>query len=156
MVGAQRAAGPASPGDDLAADRRLAARICAGDDEAFAELVRSHHGLVARTSGRFFRRPEVVEEVVQEVFVKAFRAMPGYRGDVAIGWWLKRITVNACYDELLGIWDRTAAKIRTVLNERQRERFDALAAARRGPLEHLLSAEQPVPPPPPTPVESEP
>ena len=58
--------------------------------------------------------------------------------------------------ELLGIWDRTAAKIRTALNERQRERFDALAAARRGPLEHLIGAEQPVPPPPPTPVESEP
>ena len=58
--------------------------------------------------------------------------------------------------ELLGIWDRTAARIREVLNERQRERFDALAAARRAPLERLLEAEQPVPPPPPTPVEAEP
>jgi len=100
VVGARRDAAPASPGDDLDADRRLAARICAGDDDAFAGLVRTHHALVARTAGRFFRRPEVIEEIVQEVLVKAFRAMPDYRGDVAIGWWLRRITVNACYDEL--------------------------------------------------------
>jgi len=58
--------------------------------------------------------------------------------------------------ELLGIWDRTAARIRAVLDERQRERFDALAAERRGPLERLLSAEQPVPPAPPTPLENPP
>ncbi len=86
--------------DRLVGDRLLASRILAGDDEAFEELVRANHARVVRIAGRFFRRPDVIEDVAQEVFVKAYAAMGGYRGEVPIGHWLSRITVNACYDQL--------------------------------------------------------
>jgi len=86
--------------DHLAGDRLLASRVVAGDDDAFAEVVRSHHALVVRIAGRFFRHADVIEDVEQEVFVKAHGAFAGYRGEVPIGHWLSRITVNACYDQL--------------------------------------------------------
>ncbi len=86
--------------DHLAGDRLLASRVLAGDDAAFEEVVRLNHAMVARIAGRFFRRADVIEEVAQEVFVKAYGAMPEYRGQVPISHWLSRIAVNACYDQL--------------------------------------------------------
>lgn len=85
---------------DLVDDRRLAQRIVDGDDEAFEVLVRRHFGQVSRIASRFFRRPDVAEEIVQEVFVKAFTSMRTYRAEMPLEHWLSRITVNACYDQL--------------------------------------------------------
>jgi RNA polymerase sigma-70 factor (ECF subfamily) len=86
--------------DHLAGDRLLASRILAGDDGAFEEIVRAHHRRVVQIAGRFFRRTDLIEDIAQEVFVKAYGAVGGYRGEVPIGHWLSRITVNACYDQL--------------------------------------------------------
>lgn len=86
--------------DGSSADRQLARRIGQGDEAAFEELVRRHHPRLSRIAGRFFRRPEVVEEVLQEVFVKAYAAIDGYRGEMPLEHWLSRITVNACHDQL--------------------------------------------------------
>lgn len=86
--------------DHLAHDRRTASRVLAGDEDAFAELVCAHHGRVVRIAGRFFRRADAIEEIAQEVFVKAYSGMAGYRGEVPLAHWLARITVNACYDQL--------------------------------------------------------
>jgi RNA polymerase sigma-70 factor, ECF subfamily len=86
--------------DLLRDDRRLVARVLAGDDAAFEELVRTHHGRIVRVAGRFFRRADVVEEIEQEVFVKAYVGLARYRGEVPLAHWLARITVNACYDQL--------------------------------------------------------
>ncbi|HVN74953.1 MAG TPA: sigma-70 family RNA polymerase sigma factor [Thermoanaerobaculaceae bacterium] len=86
--------------DHLASDRLLASRAASGDDEAFEQIVRANHRLVVRIAGRFFRHADVVEDVAQEVFVRAYGALADYRGEVAIGHWLSRITVNACYDHL--------------------------------------------------------
>lgn len=90
------------PGDEslLARDRRLVARCLAEGDAAFEELVRRHQAKVFRVAGRFFRQRDVIEEVAQEVFLKAFLALPAYRGEVPLEHWLCRITVNACYDLL--------------------------------------------------------
>jgi RNA polymerase sigma-70 factor, ECF subfamily len=81
-------------------DRRLVRRVLAGDQEAFALLVRRHQRLVARIAGRFFRQRETIEDVAQETFLKAFQALAGYRGELPLEHWLSRITVNACYDQL--------------------------------------------------------
>ena len=86
--------------DHLAGDRLLASRAAGGDDAAFEQIVRSNHHLVVRVAGRFFRHADVIEDIAQEVFVKAYGAMAGYRGEVPIAHWLSRITVNACYDQL--------------------------------------------------------
>jgi RNA polymerase sigma-70 factor (ECF subfamily) len=86
--------------DHLVHDRRTASRVLAGDEDAFAEVVRAHHSQVVRIVGRFFRRADAIEEIAQEVFVKAYTGMTGYRGEVPLAHWLARITVNACYDQL--------------------------------------------------------
>jgi RNA polymerase sigma-70 factor (ECF subfamily) len=81
-------------------DRRLVRRVLDGDQEAFTLLVRRHQRHVARIAGRFFRQRETAEDVAQDVFLKAFQALPGYRGEVPMEHWLARIAVNACYDQL--------------------------------------------------------
>lgn len=86
--------------DHLAGDRLLASRIVAGDADAFEEFVRANHSLVVRIAGRFFRRADVLDDIAQEVFVKAYGAMATYKGGVPVVRWLSRITVNACYDQL--------------------------------------------------------
>ncbi len=83
-------------------DGRLVARVLGGEEEAFEQLFVRHRRRVALIAGRFFRRPEQIEEVLQEAFTKAyfaladFDARPG--GDFAA--WLARISFNVCYDEL--------------------------------------------------------
>lgn len=111
----------------LDADRLLAARILAGDGEAFEALLHRAHRHVSRIAGRFFRRPEVVEEVVQEVFVKAFVGMSGYRAIVPFEHWLARITVNACYDQLRRRRARPEVTLADVAED-QTEFFERLAA----------------------------
>lgn len=86
--------------DHLASDRLLASRVVSGDDEAFGNFVRANQRQVVRIAGRFFRRADLIEDIAQEVFVKAYGAMAGYRGEVPLAHWLSRITVNACYDQL--------------------------------------------------------
>jgi RNA polymerase sigma-70 factor, ECF subfamily len=85
---------------DIVADRRLADRVLGGDESAFEELVGRNYSRVIRIAGRFFRQKDVVEEIAQEVFVKAFVSMGTYRAEMPLEHWLSRIAVNACYDQL--------------------------------------------------------
>jgi RNA polymerase sigma-70 factor (ECF subfamily) len=94
-------------------DGWLAASAASGDGEAFDELVRRHQPRLLKLAGRFFRRPEVVEEVVQEAFLKAYTSLDGFRGERPFGHWLTRITVNASYDQLR----RQRARPETALDE---------------------------------------
>jgi RNA polymerase sigma-70 factor (ECF subfamily) len=63
---------------------------------SFDELVAEQHERVARLCYRLLGWREDVEDAVQDVFVAAFRALPGFRGDSGVTTWLTRITVNAC------------------------------------------------------------
>lgn len=78
----------------------LVDRARAGDADAFLALVRRHEpelrGLVARMLGE----PDRVPDVLQETFLRAFRALPKFRGDASLGTWLYRIAYNICLDEL--------------------------------------------------------
>jgi RNA polymerase sigma-70 factor (ECF subfamily) len=100
VAGANRDAGDEPRGTAPEDDARLVARALDGDDAAFAELARRSYPRVARIAGRFFRQPDVVEEIAQEVYVKAFVALGSWQGQVPLERWLARIAVNACYDEL--------------------------------------------------------
>jgi RNA polymerase sigma-70 factor (ECF subfamily) len=74
----------------------LARRARAGDESAFAEIVRLYGPRVFRTAGRFFRRREQVEEAAQEVFLKAFTQLETYEGRGPLEGWLTRIATNTC------------------------------------------------------------
>jgi RNA polymerase sigma-70 factor, ECF subfamily len=83
-------------------DETLVALARAGDESAFEKLFERHRRQVARVAGRFFNRPEHVEEVVQEVFTKLYFALDSYSAErgTAFAAWLSRITINSCYDHL--------------------------------------------------------
>jgi RNA polymerase sigma-70 factor (ECF subfamily) len=81
-------------------DRELIAAVLAGDAASFEPLVRKYQPRVFATARRYARRESEVEDIVQEVFLKAFRKLSGFRGDAPFEHWLMRLTVRTCYDFL--------------------------------------------------------
>lgn len=88
-----------SPVADLS-DERLVADTLAGDDGAFARLVAGHKSPVFRLAARFARDYYELEEICQEVFVKAYESLGTFRREAPFGHWLMRIAVRVCYDAL--------------------------------------------------------
>jgi RNA polymerase sigma-70 factor (ECF subfamily) len=81
-------------------DYELVGRVLAGDEPAFEELVAKYGKRVLGIAARFFRQPEVREDIVQEVFIKIFQSVGSFRRNEPFEPWLTRITVNTCYDHL--------------------------------------------------------
>jgi RNA polymerase sigma-70 factor (ECF subfamily) len=91
-----RAGKPASLPDD----RELVRRAQGDDREAFEELVRRHQHRVFAVAGGILRRREDVEDIAQQVFVKAFFSLKRFDQRAAFSTWLYKITVNECWDLL--------------------------------------------------------
>ncbi len=81
-------------------DEQLVVEVLAGRHAAFAELASRHRRRVERLCRRFFSDPEIVRDLSQESFIKAFTGLPGYRLEEPFAGWLRAIVVNVCYDEL--------------------------------------------------------
>ena len=83
-------------------DESLARLASEGDEGAFELIFERHRRRVARLVGRFFNRPERIEEIVQEVFTKLYFALGDYSivGGASFSTWLSRIAINASLDEL--------------------------------------------------------
>jgi RNA polymerase sigma-70 factor (ECF subfamily) len=71
-----------------------------GDQEAFAALVRHYDRGLRSLAFRLLGDRERMDDALQEAYVKAYRALPRFRGASAVGTWLYRIAYNACLDEL--------------------------------------------------------
>jgi RNA polymerase sigma-70 factor (ECF subfamily) len=82
------------------ADEDLVQDALAGRDDAFAELVRRHKRRVFATAARFARDDHQIDDLAQEVFVRAYRNLAKFRRDAPFEHWLARITTTACYDLL--------------------------------------------------------
>ncbi len=82
-------------------DSDLVERVQRGDKHAFDLLVRKYQARVAVLVSRYVYDSAEVEDVVQEVFVKAYRALDGFRGDSAFYTWLYRIAVNTAKNHLV-------------------------------------------------------
>lgn len=80
-------------------DRDLVLAYQAGDDEAFAELVREYRPQLLGHARRKLGCPDAAEDAVQEALVRALRAMPRFNGNYLVGPWLHRILSNVCSDE---------------------------------------------------------
>jgi RNA polymerase sigma-70 factor (ECF subfamily) len=78
----------------------LAQLARAGDESAFAEIVRRYSPRVFRFASKFFRQRSVVEEAAQEVFMKAFTQLGSFEGRGSMEGWLTRITTNTCLNML--------------------------------------------------------
>ena len=90
----------AMPEPAPAADEALVAATLGGDDDAFAEIVRRYKRRVFASAARFARDDHQLDDICQEVFVRAFRNLAKFRGDAPFEHWLARIIVSACYDFL--------------------------------------------------------
>ena len=79
---------------DREADQVLVERVQRGDKQAFGLLVSKYQRKLIRLLSRMIRDPAEVEDIAQEAFIKAYRALPGFRGDSAFYTWLYRIGIN--------------------------------------------------------------
>jgi RNA polymerase sigma-70 factor (ECF subfamily) len=75
-------------------DAELVSRVQAGDKQAFDLLVIKYQRKIMRLLSRMIRDPAEIEDVAQEAFIKAYRALPQFRGDSAFYTWLYRIAIN--------------------------------------------------------------
>ncbi len=81
-------------------DGELVGEVLSGRQAAFAELASRHRSRVERLCRRFFSDPEVVRDLAQESFIKAFTGLNSYRREEPFAGWLRAIVINVCYDEL--------------------------------------------------------
>ncbi|GHE86167.1 RNA polymerase sigma factor RpoE [Thalassotalea profundi] len=82
-------------------DQKLVERVQRGDKNAFNLLVTKYQHKVANLVSRYIKNQSDVPDVVQEAFIKAYRALPNFRGDSAFYTWLYRIAVNCAKNHLV-------------------------------------------------------
>lgn len=82
-------------------DQELVVRVQQGDKKAFDMLVLKYQLRVSKLVARFLRNQSDVPDVVQDAFIKAYRALPNFRGDSAFYTWLYRIAINTAKNHLV-------------------------------------------------------
>jgi RNA polymerase sigma-70 factor (ECF subfamily) len=83
-------------------EAELIAAVLRGDAASFEPLVQKYSPRVFATARRYARRDSEVEDIVQEVWLKAFSKLKSFRGEAPFEHWLMRMTVRTCYDFLRG------------------------------------------------------
>src|SRR5512139_3997596 len=79
-------------------DEELVARSVGGDADSFNQLIRRWERPIYALAYRVIGRDEDARDVCQEAFLRAFRALPGFKGQAKFSSWLYRITLNLCRD----------------------------------------------------------
>lgn len=121
------------------ADLILVERVRSGDKRAFELLVEKYRRKIGRLLSRMVRDPEEIEDIAQETFIKAYRALPQFRGDAAFYTWLYRIAVNTAKN-YLAARNRNMLTVSDVAGEEEEGGEDRYAAQDIGtPEAHLLS-----------------
>lgn len=110
---------------------QLIERAKAGDDQAFQEIVRAYRRRIMGTITRLIGRPEDVEDVAQEVFLRLYDSLEQLRTAEMFEPWLYRLTVNASYDYLRRQRRRKESRMAD-LSEEQVVLADALASSEAG------------------------
>ena len=118
---------------DREVDQQLVERAQRGDKHAFDLLVIKYQRKLGRLLSRFMRDPGEVEDVAQEAFIKAYRALPSFRGDSAFYTWLYRIGINTAKNYLVAMGRRAPTSTA----------MDAEEAEDMGQLEHAQDLNTP-------------
>ena len=103
-------------------DQQLVVRAQHGDQQAFGLLASKYQRKLARLLSRLIRDPAEVEDVAQETFIKAYRALGNFRGDSAFYTWLYRIGINTAKNYLVSQGRR--APTRTDFDSEEAETFE--------------------------------
>lgn len=104
-------------------DYELVLRAQRGDKRAFGLLVDKYQRKLARLLSRMMRDQSEIEDVVQESFIKAYRALPNFRGDSAFYTWLYRIGINTAKNHLVSLGRRPT--VSTDIEIEDAENFDS-------------------------------
>jgi len=107
---------------DREVDQQLVERTQRGDKRAFELLVGKYQRKLGRLISRFIRDPAEVEDVTQDAFIKAYRALPSFRGESAFYTWLYRIGINTAKNHLLATGRR--APTTTMFDAEEAEGFE--------------------------------
>jgi RNA polymerase sigma-70 factor, ECF subfamily len=81
-------------------EAELITAVLKGDAASFEPLVEKYSPRIFATARRYARRESEVEDLVQEIWLKAFERLSSFRGEAPFEHWLMRLAVNACYDAL--------------------------------------------------------
>jgi len=107
---------------DREVDQQLVERAQRGDKRAFEMLVAKYQRKLGRLLSRLVRDPAEVEDVTQEAFIKAYRALPSFRGESAFYTWLYRIGINTAKNYLVAMGRR--APTSTGFDHEEAENFE--------------------------------
>jgi len=88
------------PGAACADDAELVRRVVEGDAAAFEVIMRRHNRRLFRLARATLRDDAEAEDALQEAYITAHRALPGFRGEASLGTWLSRLVTNECLDRL--------------------------------------------------------
>ena len=110
---------------DREVDQQLVERAQRGDKRAFEMLVVKYQRKLERLLSRVIRDPSEIEDVAQEAFIKAYRALPNFRGDSAFYTWLYRIGINTAKNYLIALGRR--APTSTDFDSEEAEGFEDAA-----------------------------
>ena len=100
VVGLDRLRASTAPQAAGDVDRLVVARARRGDHRAFAQIVDHYDHRLRGLAYRLLGDRDRMDDVLQEAYVKAFRSLPRFKGESALGTWLYRIVYNACIDDL--------------------------------------------------------
>jgi RNA polymerase sigma-70 factor (ECF subfamily) len=123
-------------GDQQKVDQALIERVQRGDKTAFDALVRKYQNRVVKVIARYIRDQSEVYDVAQEAFIKAYRALPNFRGDSAFYTWMYRIAINTAKNYLVAQGRRMP---NVDIEAQEAEQFEGASALKEyATPEHLL------------------
>lgn len=122
-------------------DSELIAAVLGGDTASFEPLIQKYQSRVFSTARRYARRESEVEDIVQEVFVKAFQKLGSYRGEAPFEHWLMRLAVRTCYD-FLRAHQRNRESAFTDLQDSETNWLDRFAASPDSANDEAAAAKQ--------------
>jgi len=123
------------------ADAELIAAVLGGNTASFEPLVAKYSPRVFATARRYARRESEVEDIVQEVWAKAFQKLSSFRGDAPFEHWLMRMAVRTCYD-FLREHQRNRETTFTELSAPESDWLDRFVAAPESASEEASAAKQ--------------
>ncbi|HEY6167050.1 MAG TPA: sigma-70 family RNA polymerase sigma factor [Verrucomicrobiae bacterium] len=124
------------PGDD-----ELIRAVLDGKTDHFELLIQRYQSRVFATARRYARREDEIEDVVQEVFIKAFQKLSSFRRDAPFEHWLMRLAVRTCYDFLRG-HQRNRESTFTEISDEESNWLDRFNANPADTTEHSQAAKE--------------
>ncbi len=121
-------------------DQALVEKVQRGDKRAFDLLVKKYQHRIMNVLSRYLNNPDDVQDITQEAFIKAYRALPTFRGDSAFYTWLYRIAINTAKNHLVA---QSRRPTQGLVDNQEAEQYDSADLLRENATpERLLHKEQ--------------